>query len=288
MKATDDLEHADPLEPLEELFRDLRASAAGLSSREAARRLEVVGSERAGPAGRAALARRAGPAVHPSAGAAAGRGRGTGLGQRHTPADGRDRRGDPAQRELLLRAGTPGRARGGGARRVPSRAGLGAARRVAAGHRGPAAGAGRRPADRGGRADLRRRAADERHRRGRHVRAHRRVGPGHQVGRRPGRTGPAAAGQGPGVQRERMHGRRGAGRGHRDRDGHRTRPDRRAEPAGGAGGKPARAPGQAGGPADRAGRGRRGPGVPAGRAGRRAEPGRGDQLRDRAAGRERP
>jgi calcium-translocating P-type ATPase len=43
MKATDDLEHADPLEPLEELFRDLRASAAGLSSREAARRLEVSG-----------------------------------------------------------------------------------------------------------------------------------------------------------------------------------------------------------------------------------------------------
>jgi calcium-translocating P-type ATPase len=43
MKATDDLGHADPLEPLEELFRDLRASAAGLSGREAARRLEVSG-----------------------------------------------------------------------------------------------------------------------------------------------------------------------------------------------------------------------------------------------------
>ena len=34
---------ADPLEPLEELFRDLRASAVGLSGREAARRLEVSG-----------------------------------------------------------------------------------------------------------------------------------------------------------------------------------------------------------------------------------------------------
>jgi calcium-translocating P-type ATPase len=34
---------ADPLEPLEELFRDLRASACGLSGREAARRLEVSG-----------------------------------------------------------------------------------------------------------------------------------------------------------------------------------------------------------------------------------------------------
>ena len=34
---------ADPLETLEELFRDLRASAAGLSDREAARRLEVSG-----------------------------------------------------------------------------------------------------------------------------------------------------------------------------------------------------------------------------------------------------
>ena len=43
VKATDDLGHADPLEPLEELFRDLRASATGLSGREAARRLEVSG-----------------------------------------------------------------------------------------------------------------------------------------------------------------------------------------------------------------------------------------------------
>jgi len=33
----------DPLEPLAELFRDLRSSAAGLSAREAARRLEVSG-----------------------------------------------------------------------------------------------------------------------------------------------------------------------------------------------------------------------------------------------------
>jgi calcium-translocating P-type ATPase len=34
---------ADPLEPLEQLFRDLRASPGGLSGREAARRLEVSG-----------------------------------------------------------------------------------------------------------------------------------------------------------------------------------------------------------------------------------------------------
>ena len=34
---------ADPLGPLEELLRDLRASAAGLSGREAARRLQVSG-----------------------------------------------------------------------------------------------------------------------------------------------------------------------------------------------------------------------------------------------------
>jgi calcium-translocating P-type ATPase len=34
---------ADPLEPLEQLLRDLRTSAAGLSAREAARRLEVSG-----------------------------------------------------------------------------------------------------------------------------------------------------------------------------------------------------------------------------------------------------
>ena len=34
---------ADPREPLAELFRDLRSSPAGLSGREAARRLEVFG-----------------------------------------------------------------------------------------------------------------------------------------------------------------------------------------------------------------------------------------------------
>lgn len=33
----------DPLEPLGQLFRDLRSSADGLSAREAARRLEVFG-----------------------------------------------------------------------------------------------------------------------------------------------------------------------------------------------------------------------------------------------------
>ena len=55
----DDLGAADPLEPLEELFRDLRASADGLSGREAARRLEVSGPDGTGPAGQAALARQA-------------------------------------------------------------------------------------------------------------------------------------------------------------------------------------------------------------------------------------
>ena len=33
----------DPLEPLAQLFRDLRSSAEGLPGREAARRLEVFG-----------------------------------------------------------------------------------------------------------------------------------------------------------------------------------------------------------------------------------------------------
>src|SRR6201993_5201948 len=104
MKATGDLEHADPLEPLEELLPDLRASAAGLSGREAARRLEVSGPNELVRRGGAGGAGRAGPAVTRSAGPAAGGGRRAGLGQRHTPANGRDRRGDPAQRELLLRA----------------------------------------------------------------------------------------------------------------------------------------------------------------------------------------
>jgi len=39
----DDEPAPGPADPLEQLFRDLRASAAGLSSREAARRLEVSG-----------------------------------------------------------------------------------------------------------------------------------------------------------------------------------------------------------------------------------------------------
>jgi magnesium-transporting ATPase (P-type) len=43
MPVAQDQAVADPLEPLEELFRDLRTSAAGLSDREAARRLEVAG-----------------------------------------------------------------------------------------------------------------------------------------------------------------------------------------------------------------------------------------------------
>jgi hypothetical protein len=55
MKATDDLERADPLEPPEELFRDLRASAAGLSGREAARRDQgaLVRRSGSGSAGKA-------------------------------------------------------------------------------------------------------------------------------------------------------------------------------------------------------------------------------------------
>ena len=43
MPILQDQAFADPLEPLEQLFRDLRASAAGLSGREAARRLQVSG-----------------------------------------------------------------------------------------------------------------------------------------------------------------------------------------------------------------------------------------------------
>jgi magnesium-transporting ATPase (P-type) len=38
-----DGQSADPLEPLAQLLRDLRTSQAGLSSREAARRLQVSG-----------------------------------------------------------------------------------------------------------------------------------------------------------------------------------------------------------------------------------------------------
>jgi Cation transporter/ATPase, N-terminus len=279
---------ADPLEPLEELFRDLRATAAGLSGREAARRLEVSGpNELVRRGGRRWPGELARQFTHPLAlllAAAAGL----------AWASGAPRLAVAIVAVILLNASfsfvqelQAERAVEALAAFLPERARVlrdGSRREIEARLLVP----GDVLLIEEGRAGLRRREADERHRRGGHVHAHRRVGPGHQVGRRPGRPGPAAAGQGRGVQRERMHGGRGAGRGHRDRDGHRTGPDRRAEPAGGARGEPARAPGQAGGPADRAGGGRRGPGVPAGRPGRRAEPGRGDQLRDRAAGGERP
>jgi hypothetical protein len=42
---------ADPLKPLARVFRDLRTSPAGLSAREAARRLEVSGLNELAPRG---------------------------------------------------------------------------------------------------------------------------------------------------------------------------------------------------------------------------------------------
>ena len=47
---------ADPLEPMAQLFRDLRAAPGGLSGREAARRLEVSGPNELARRGRPALA----------------------------------------------------------------------------------------------------------------------------------------------------------------------------------------------------------------------------------------
>ena len=60
-------EAIDPAWPLDRLFRDLRSSAQGLSTREAERRLLVNGPESAQPVGRAALAGELRRAVHPSA-----------------------------------------------------------------------------------------------------------------------------------------------------------------------------------------------------------------------------
>jgi hypothetical protein len=41
-------ESPNPLEPLAQLFRDLRSTSGGLSSREAARRLEAAGPNERG------------------------------------------------------------------------------------------------------------------------------------------------------------------------------------------------------------------------------------------------
>ena len=72
----------DPLEPLAQLFRDLRTSADGLSAREAARRLEAAGpNELTRRGGRRWPGELAGQFTHPLALLLA-RGRRAGLGQR--------------------------------------------------------------------------------------------------------------------------------------------------------------------------------------------------------------
>ena len=157
-------ELADPLEPLVQLFRDLRSSPAGLSGREAARRLEVYGpNELARRGGRRWPGELARQFTHPLAMLLA-------LAAVLAWVSGTPRLGIAIvavillNAELLLRAGTAGRTGRGGAGCVPARAGPGAARRRTAGDRGAAAGARRCPADRGGRTRLRGRAADDRHR----------------------------------------------------------------------------------------------------------------------------
>ncbi len=188
-EAVPDQRPADLLEPLEQLFRDLRASASGLSGREAARRLEVSGpNELVRRGGRSWPGELARQFTHPLALLLA------------------------AAAAMAWASGTP-------------RLAIAIAAVIVLN------------------ASF---SFDDRHRRGGHVHPHRRVGTGDPVRRDRGFPRPAAAGQGCGFQRERVHRGRGASRGHGDRDGHRTRPDRRPQPAGGPRGEPARASGQTG------------------------------------------
>ena len=262
---------ADPLEPMTQLFRDLRAAPGGLSGREASRRLEVSGPNE--------LARRGRPAA----------GQVSWLAQFTQPlavllavaavlawVSGTPRLAIAIAAVILLNAAfafaqemqaeravealaafLPERARvlrDGVSQEIEARLlvpgdvllveegeSVCADARLMNGHPG----SGHVDADRGVR------AGDPVRRAGRPRRA-------------------AAAGQRRGVQRDRLHRRRSAGPGDGHGDAHRTGPDRGAQPAVRAQRKPAGTPGQAGHPADRVrccrGRDR----VPADRPGRRA------------------
>ena len=156
----------------------------------------------------AGAGRGAGPAVHPAAGVAAGRGGCPGVGQRDTAAGHCDRRGHLLERRVRVRAGNAGRAGGRGAGRLPARARPGAAGRDTAGDRGPPTGARRCPAHRGRGKGLRRRSADHRHPGSGPVHPDRRVRAGDPLGRpsRPDRA--TATSQRRRVQRHHLHRRR--------------------------------------------------------------------------------
>ena len=120
---------ADPLEPLTQLFRDLRAVPAGLSGREAARRLEVSGpNELARRGGRRWPRELAAQFTHPLAMLLA-------LAAVLAWVSGTPRLAIAIAAVILLnagvrvRAGAAGRTGRRGAGRVPARAGPGAARR---------------------------------------------------------------------------------------------------------------------------------------------------------------
>ena len=217
-----------------------------------------VRSERAASAGGAGLARAScvGQFIHPlalllwlAAGLVAG--------GRHTRPRCGDRRRDPAQRGVRVRAGAAGRAGGRGAGSVPAARSDGASRRAAAVRSrraswcpvtscwspraiGSAPTRGCWPA--AVEVDLSALTGES--------------VPAYRSADLTDTGGPAAGGPRPRVQRHDLHRRRGARAGLRHRHAHRARPDRGAVAAHRAGREPAGAPGQAGGVADRAGRGR--------------------------------
>src|ERR1019366_7731642 len=199
---------ADLLEPLAQLFRDLRASPGGLPEREAARRLEVSGpNELARRGGRRWPGELAAQFPQPVAVLLA-------VAAVLAWASGTPRLGIAIAAVIVLNAGFAFAQEMQAEKAVEAlaaflpRARQGAARWHEAGDRGPAAGTRRCPADRGRGKRLRGRTPDDRHSRGGHVDAHRRVRAGDPL-RRPSRPRRAAAAGGRRrVQRHHLHRRR--------------------------------------------------------------------------------
>ena len=220
----------DPTERIDLLLRDLRGALSGLSSREAARRLDQFGPNvlvrRGGRRGRGSSR---GSSCIPSPAVVGGRG--PGVGGRDRRGRSGDRGGDSDQRGVRVRPGNAGRASGRGTRRLPADAREGPTRRTGAADRRDRPGAGRRAGDRGGRSHLGRRATRYGGHRGRPLDAQRRVDAGVSLRRAVGYSGTAAAGARPGVLWHGVHGGLGASAGVRDRHAHRARAHRSRSPS---------------------------------------------------------
>ncbi len=165
----------NPEERLDLLLQHLGTRPTGLGRRQADRRLQQYGPNEISRREQSQPRPRPRAPIHPSAGVAPLGGGGPGLDRRHHRRGDCDRRRDLRQRDLRLRSGATGRTRGGGACRISPIRGAGHSRRRGAPHSDDRARPGRCAADRGGRADLGRRAPPGGLARDRHVDTHRGV-----------------------------------------------------------------------------------------------------------------